>query len=386
MSRSAALLSSVICHRRILSIILLLSIFLFLLTISPVLAQGPNLVVNPGFESGILQPWLKWGYPRSTVMTLNCCGYSGSWSAWIVPDGRYVELQQNISVTPRRTYDLTAWVKTNALNGQVAWWSNITNSTVCSSTTSGSYVQLFCELNVPDNTSAFNIHLGANSPQGSGQWAITDDWSLTLKTPQSAAYQAFSVLAYNQAQGSKADIWTAQQPASTLGYIASPIGVCTDFPCTSLSGYVETGYYKGQFSTADRGGLGANVLEQYFTWKNVSDYMNSGAFGTIPLSDNTWYNMGVEYNSTLNTWEASFNGSTVKQFPTLDFTSGVFVGCGAESTSQTTNSLGLECENMQYKPIGQGFTLYDYNNVQINNNYCVYKPLQHGAFAWGPCY
>ena len=114
--------------------------------------------------------------------------------------------------------------------------------------------------------------------------------------------------------------------------------------------------------------------------------MNSGAFGTIPLSDNTWYNMGVEYNSTLNTWEASFNGSTVKQFPTLDFTSGVFVGCGAESTSQTTNSLGLECENMQYKPIGQGFTLYDYNNVEINNNYCVYKPLQHGAFAWGPCY
>ncbi len=126
-------------HRSSLLVSLLsLSFALFLVTVVP--AQPihaatlvGNVLGNADFETGSLSPWVKWGYPRSTVMVLNCCSHTPgtSWSAYIVPDGRYVELQQNLTVGPPtqvplpqviagNPYHLQAWVYTGGLTAQVA--------------------------------------------------------------------------------------------------------------------------------------------------------------------------------------------------------------------------------------------------------------------------
>ncbi len=360
------------------------------------LAQGPNLVGNPGFETGSLLPWRKWGYPRSTVITLNCCGHSGSsWSAWVVPDGRYVELQQDISVVPRRTYILTAWSYTNGMNAQIAWWSNAPNinSTVCNSTTSTSYALRYCELNVPDNTGAFNVHLGANSPQGSGQWAITDDWSLTLIGEAVGNRQAFSVFPAANANGVNVNIWTAQQPSAPLGSqenIASPVGICTGFPCDSMSlGFVETGFSKGTFpGECVAWPVGCNQLQQYVAWKSINGQITN-EFHKGDLSDNTWYNMGVEYDNFLNSWVATRDGQQVFVFSNsenIDFTTGAMVTCGPEATPNEPPPLNVQCGAMQYRAVGQGWTSYNYNNVQIAGKNCVYKPTEFGSIGWGPCF
>ncbi len=379
--------------RRIKWIILLSATLIFLGTFSIVLAQG-GLIGNPGFETGDpsgnhLPPWQKWGYPISNVQAISCCSHSGTWSAWVEPKGKYVELQQNISVTTRRTYELTAWVYTyGALNAQVGWWSNAINSTVCASTTSTSYgnVPLYCQLNIPDNTTAFNVHLGGNAPAGNG--ALTDDWSLTLKTSTGAVSQAFSQLPVSAAGGVKAYIWTAQQPAG-YWFIASPVGICTSFPCSGNPGFAETGYNKGTNSVPPKG-LGANILQQYVSWKYVNGSSN-GDFTLLALADNTWYNMGVEYRSGLNRWVAFVSGVLEYLLPAdLNFQSGSMVSCGAEGkTTQYTGGsepLGVQCDIMQYQPVGQSYISYDYNNVQIDGNYCVYKPRQYGAIGWGLCW
>jgi len=385
MSKNVTLLLSILLRCILLCIILLLGIFVFQWTISPALAQG-GLLGNPGFETGSLPPWVKWGYPRSTVMALNCCGHSGSWSAWVVPDGRYVELQQNVSVTPRRTYNLTAWAYTNGLNAQVAWWSNATNSTVCASTNSTSYVQQICELNVPDGTTAFNVHLGANSPQGSGQWTITDDWSLTLKSSSGSINQAFALLRTNptdQRRGVRANVWTDQQPPQSGGnFEASPVGVCTRIPCEWNSGFVETGFVKGTIDGVN------NQLQQYASWQNDGGTGYDINYHLGFLNDNTWYNFGVEYDSGQGKWFATRDytrlNPTNPSIPTLNFAQGPSVVCGLEAS--VTASLGVQCDTMQYLSLGGVWTSFNYNNVQINGPYCVYKPYQYGAIGWGPCY
>jgi len=377
---------SVIRRRRIPTIILLLGVFLFLGTISSAFAQG-GLLANPSFESGNLLPgWAKWGYPISNVQVLSCCFHSGTYSAWVEPKGKYVELQQNVSVQPFRTYELKAYAYTyGAFNAQVGWWENATGPTVCATTTSTSYALLYCELNINGSTSAFNVHLGGNAPAGNG--SLTDDWSLTLKPSTGLIYQAFALHRTNlgdQKQGMRANVWTDQQPPQSGGnFEASPVAVCTRIPCDSNAGYVETGFVKGTYQDVN------NVLQEYASWQNDGGTGYGENLHLGVLLNNTWYNMGIQYMSFLNRWVALRDGNIVFAIPPptsppLNFQSGAEGACGLEATVNVT--LGVQCDTLQYLPSGGLWTSFDYNNVQIDGPYCVSRPYQYAAIGSGPCY
>jgi hypothetical protein len=197
-------------------------------------------------------------------------------------------------------------------------------------------------------------------------------------TPTGGPGQAFGTKPISPVRGVKADIWTAQQPGG-FWYIASPVGICVNIPCTVTSGQFETGYVKGLVTTP------ADQLQQYVTWKDK--FGNPGhQYGLGNLSDNSWYNFQSLYSNTAQRWEAWRNGQLVYYVPfTLGFVDGIRVLCGAESSSIGI-PLGVECENMQYKLTGSTqWVLYNYTDKQINGNYCVFKPRENGAFGWGPC-
>jgi hypothetical protein len=187
MSKNLLLHLLILYFRRIPHIIFLLFLAVFLWASSPApiaYAQGSNPIQNPGFETGSLSPWVKWGYPRSTVNVWRNYNHTpgGSWSGYIIPDGRYVELQQSLGVSasgpiiPNHSYDLSAWVITNGMTTDVQWWSNDGRpSQECGSTSATTWVQISCTIWVPSGVTQFNVHLGGNSVQGSGQWAASDD-------------------------------------------------------------------------------------------------------------------------------------------------------------------------------------------------------------------
>lgn len=191
MDKKVRLASSFLRRCKMSHIILLLGIVVFLWTSSNTLiafAQSyGNLLQNANFETGSLSPWVKWGYPRSTVNVWASYNHTpnGSWSGYIIPDGRWVEMQQvwtgNLPVTPGHRYYLGAFVTSNGMTAQVAWWANDNQpSRECGSTSAvwPTYAQISCEFTVPPNISQFNVHLGGNSGQGSGRWAASDDWYL----------------------------------------------------------------------------------------------------------------------------------------------------------------------------------------------------------------
>ncbi len=95
--------------------------------------------------------------------------------------------------------------------------------------------------------------------------------------------------------------------------------------------------------------------------------------------------MGVEYDSGLGRWSAYRDGVQIWTFIDLGFQSGAMAACGAEGSDPTV-PLAVQCDMMQYRPVGQSWISYDYNNVQIDGNCCVYKPNQYGAIGSGPCY
>jgi hypothetical protein len=82
-----------------------------------------NLVYNAGFESGQLNKgWVKWGYPISVVgVDGSNRTPDGAWSGYIQPQGRYVELQQNITLIWGVEYHLQAYVKTNGMSANLGW-------------------------------------------------------------------------------------------------------------------------------------------------------------------------------------------------------------------------------------------------------------------------
>jgi hypothetical protein len=97
--------------------------------------------------------------------------------------------------------------------------------------------------------------------------------------------QAFAIFYGTHITGSRANVWTAQQPANWWA-IASPVAVCTTQP--NCTGYVvETGFVKGTVTTQ-----APNVLQQFVSWRGLGIPASMDFVGT--LQDNTWYEFRVE--------------------------------------------------------------------------------------------
>ena len=146
------------------------------------LADPSNLLQNPGFEAGVLSPWTKGpGNGPGIVAVEKCCNKTpgGKWNGAIKSRGPSVEMIQKVSVTPGRTYRLSATVSTKGLTANLKWYSNVTGDRICASTRVRwpSVVQLTCDFTVPDGTTKFNVGLSGSGP--SGKSALSDDWTLT---------------------------------------------------------------------------------------------------------------------------------------------------------------------------------------------------------------
>ena len=115
--------------------------------------------------------------PISVVGVQNTDNHTpdGSWSGYIIPNGRYVELQQNLTVRWGSQYHLQAYVKTNGMTAQLGWWSTADGAHNCGNpVNSTTWVKVSCNF-TPSTSTDFNVHLGGNSPSGT---ATMDDVQL----------------------------------------------------------------------------------------------------------------------------------------------------------------------------------------------------------------
>ena len=202
--------------------------------------------------------------------------------------------------------------------------------------------------------------------------------------------QAFAMVSGYQYRGTRVDIWTAQQPAGQNpgDFVASPSAICTrtDPDCAAgISGFFETGYVKGKVGPVQN----QNQLQQYASYANIGDWVPTGQYGLGNLNDNSWYTFQTLYSNTAQRWEAWRNGQLIWYVPSsLNFQSGVQVGCGAEGNPNGI-TLGVECENMRYKAVGNNnWIQYDYTYTRTTQGppkYCVFRRHQFNGVGWGPC-
>lgn len=189
--------------------------------------------------------------------------------------------------------------------------------------------------------------------------------------------QAFGVKGVANVDGSKAQVWTAQQ-ANSLTFRASPVFVCQDDPCTV--GFIETGYVKGLVLTG-------NILKAYSTWEKTNG-VRVQKMDIQNLNDNTWYDFVVWYKNGANPrWIVKIDGVQVytPDHNIPDWIQGDSVGCGAEG-GQDDIAIAVHCANMQYRPIGGAgvWTLYNYDDTQLTPGYAVFKWANWGALGQGP--
>ncbi len=201
-----------------------------------------------------------------------------------------------------------------------------------------------------------------------------------LYAQATAGAQALAAIGKGGSTGIRTFVWTAQQPAATGNWRASPVAVCTTYPPCSTSGYfIETGYYKGDGSPRP------NVLQQYAHWTSPNVGESGFDFELGDLSDNTWYKFVVVSDPTSNLWLIKRGGQQVDSIgiSNIGYGSGRMVDCGAEAGLPGT-SIAVQCNNMQYRYQGT-WTLFNYTYAQTTSNYCVYSPSQYDAIGYGPC-
>jgi hypothetical protein len=121
------------------SLLLLFSLALFLLMAGSaprVEAETGDLVQNADFESGSLLPWVTYFAPGGSgntgVTNDACCNHTpgGRWSGYIKPQTGFIEIYQNIPVTPgkiepSKSYYLLAWISTNGMTAKLQWWTRL---------------------------------------------------------------------------------------------------------------------------------------------------------------------------------------------------------------------------------------------------------------------
>lgn len=81
-----------------------------------------NIVLNPGFETGLFLPeWVQSGDTSATGVCFGC-GYSGSWGAEFGPVFGFGYITQTLATTPGVEYDLSFWIADTEGAGFEVWW------------------------------------------------------------------------------------------------------------------------------------------------------------------------------------------------------------------------------------------------------------------------
>ncbi len=201
-----------------------------------------------------------------------------------------------------------------------------------------------------------------------------------LHAQATAGAQALAAIGKGGSTGIRTFVWTAQQPAATGNWRASPVAVCTTYPPCSTSGYfIETGYYKGDGSPRP------NVLQQYAAWTSPNPGESGFDWNLGDLANNNWYKFTVVADAGSNLWLIKRGGQTVDSvgIANIGYGSGRMVDCGAEAGLPKT-AIAVECDKMSYKYQGS-WTLFNFTFAQRSAGYCVDLLADFDAMGWGPC-
>jgi S-formylglutathione hydrolase FrmB len=136
----------------------------------------PNVVADPGFESGTLSPWNCTGQCGLDQNAGNA--FSGANNAWVRNWTGWNDIDQTVAVTPNTEYTLTGWLRTSSNNNAGYFGVRDTGGNVISEDEFNSlpgYTQLTVTLNTGSNNSV--VVYGGLWAQGD-TWMQLDDVSL----------------------------------------------------------------------------------------------------------------------------------------------------------------------------------------------------------------
>ncbi|HZQ83951.1 MAG TPA: carbohydrate binding domain-containing protein, partial [Acidimicrobiales bacterium] len=127
-----------------------------------------NAVVNSGFESAGLAPWVCSGTCGADHGTGNA--RSGTGNGWARNTSGWNDVDQTITVTPNHTYTVSAWIRTSANNTDGYFGLRTTGGQVLGEQKFGNlpgYTQLTLSVN-PGAQSSVVVYAGL--------WANGDTW------------------------------------------------------------------------------------------------------------------------------------------------------------------------------------------------------------------
>jgi hypothetical protein len=137
----------------------------------------PNVVSDPGFESGSLGPWVCAGQCGVDQNAGNA--FSGANEGWVRNFSGWNDIDQTVPVAPNTVYTLTGWLRTSSNNSAGYFGVRDTSGNVIGEDEYNSlpgYTQLTVTLNSGNNSSV--VVYGGLWAQNGDTWAQLDDVSL----------------------------------------------------------------------------------------------------------------------------------------------------------------------------------------------------------------
>ncbi len=188
--------------RRAFAVALLL-VVIFLPVLAQAAAQpGGQMLVNPDLEQGTFNGWSWQG--GGWAGAENCCGQHNTafwgngtnpylpfcptcytvntWDAGMdlpAANPGWMQIYQYVQINSGQKYRLNAWVFTSGVTGIIRRYGTQTGyAPDCGSTANTGHTPISCEFTASANEYMAAI-LESQSNGASGQWAVSDDWTLT---------------------------------------------------------------------------------------------------------------------------------------------------------------------------------------------------------------
>lgn len=164
-----------------------------------------NLVANPGFETGNFSGWTQSGNTGETFVEITAA-HTGSYGAFIGPNGSNGFIGQDLVTLAGATYDLSFWLhnpdRAPPSHFEASWNGSVISTSVLDNQPNFPYTQ-FTFTGLLATGLSTSLQFGFR--HDSGFWAF-DDVSVTLNTAPPSVPEAFSTL------------WLALPLAGMLGF------------------------------------------------------------------------------------------------------------------------------------------------------------------------
>ena len=146
--------------------------------------KANNLLRNPGFESGQLDPWMAWG--KASISPNPTDARTGKFCIRVDPgDNGFGQIVNGL--TPNTTYELTGWLNVHGA-GNVPFWiamgvKDFGEADKFVATSSGVYTKLLVTFTTARDKSSAVVYCWKTH----GDWGYCDDFTLTSAPPEVVA-------------------------------------------------------------------------------------------------------------------------------------------------------------------------------------------------------